>query len=115
MICSLKLRKVILTELMCLAEEKIEERNSEKISRYEGLLNDCINAGWKVYLLAIEVGAHGYAACSLRSCFSRPVFIQITVRNKMKNASDTALRCSFWIWLKKWIIIRVIQREGRKV
>ena len=99
MICSLKLRNVILTELMCLAEENIEERHS--------------SAGWKVYLLAIEVGARGYAACSLRSCFSILAFIQRTVRNKMKNASDTALRCSFWIWLKKWII--TIQREGRKV
>ena len=34
-IYSLKLRKVILIELRCLAEENIEERHSEKISRYE--------------------------------------------------------------------------------
>ena len=34
-IYSLKLSKVILIELTCPAEENIEERHSEKISRYE--------------------------------------------------------------------------------
>ena len=44
-IYSLNLRNVILIELACLAEENTEERHSEKISHYEGLLKDCINAG----------------------------------------------------------------------
>ena len=100
-IYSLKLRKVILIELTCPAEENIEERHSEKISRYEGLLKDCINAGWKVHLFAIEVGACGYASCLLRSCLSRLGFIQRTVRDIIKKASHTALGCSFWIWLKR--------------
>ena len=99
-IYSLKLRKVILIELTCPAEENIEERHSEKISCYEGLLKDCINAGWKVHLFVIEVCACVYGACSLR-CFSRLGFIQRTVRDIIKKASDTALRCSFWIWLKR--------------
>ena len=60
-----------------------------------------MNAGCKVHLFPKEVGAHGYAACSLRSCFSRLGFIQRTVRNIIKKASDTALRSSFWIWLKR--------------
>ena len=100
-IYSLKLRKVILIQLTCPAEENIEERHSEKESRYESLLKDCINAGWKVHLFAIEVGARGYAACLLRSCLSRLGFIQRTVRVIIKKASDTALGCSFWIWLKR--------------
>ena len=44
-IYSLKLRKVILIALACPAEENTEERHSEKISRHEGLLQGCINAG----------------------------------------------------------------------
>ena len=100
-IYSLKLRKVILIELTCPAEENIEEKHSEEISRYEGSLKDCINAGWKVHLFAIEFGARGYAICSLRSCLSRLRFIQRTVRDMMKKASRTSLRCSCWIWLKR--------------
>ena len=62
-IYSLQLRKVILIELMCLAEGKnIKEKCSEKISCHEGLVKDCISAGWKVYLFTIEVGACGYVA-----------------------------------------------------
>ena len=75
-IYSLKLRKVILIELTCPAEENIEERYSEKIFRYESLLKDCTNAGWKVHLFAIEAGARGYAVGSLRACLSRLEFIR---------------------------------------
>ena len=93
-IYSLNLRKVISVELTSPEEENIEENHSEKTCRYEGLLKDCINAGWKIYIFAIEVGACGYVACSLG-------FTQRTVRGIIKKASDTALRCSFWIWLKR--------------
>ena len=55
----------------------------------------------KIHLFVIEVGPRGYAACSLRSCLSRPGFIQKTIRDIIKKASDTALACSFWIWLKR--------------
>ena len=84
-----------------LTEENIDEKDSEKKSRCEGLLKDCINAGWKVHMFTIEVGARGYSACSLRSCLSRLGFIQKTVRDIIKKASDTALRCSLWIWLER--------------
>lgn len=56
---SLKSRKVILIELMCPVEDNIEQRHSEKVSHYEGLLKECINTGWKVHLFAKEVGACG--------------------------------------------------------
>ena len=70
-------------------------------TRYEGLLKGCIKAGWKVHLFVMEVGVHEHAASSLRSCLSRLGFIQRTVRDEIKKASGTALRCSFWIWLKR--------------
>ena len=72
-------------------EENNEEKHSEKISYYEGLLKGCINAGWKVHLFAIEAGACGYVACLLGTCLSRPGFIQRIVRDIIKKASDTAL------------------------
>ena len=52
-------------------------------------------------MFTVEVGARGYAACSLRLCLSRLVFIQRSVRDVIKKASDTALGCSFWMWLKR--------------
>ena len=94
-IYSIKLKKVVVVELTCPAEENIEERHSEKLGRYE------ISTGWKVHLFAIEVGVRGYTACSLRTCLSKLGFIHRSVRGIIKKASHSALRCSFWIWLKR--------------
>ena len=96
-----KLKKVVVVELTCPAKENIEERHSEKLGCYEILTKDCISTGWKVHLFAIEVGVRGYAACSLRTCFSKLGFTHRSVRGIIKKASDSALRCSFWIWLKR--------------
>ena len=85
-IYSLKLRKVILKQLTCSAEENIEESHSEQISRYEVLLKDCVNASWEVHIIAIEVGARGYAAGLIRSCLSRLGLIRRTVRDIIKKA-----------------------------
>ena len=56
---------ICISTLMCPAEENIEERHSEKTSRYEGLLKDCNNAGWKVHQFAIKLVHVGMQlACS---------------------------------------------------
>ena len=67
--------KVEKRELTCPAEENYEGRHSENISRYEDLLKDCVNAGWKVHLFTIKVGAREQAACLLRLCLSRLRFV----------------------------------------
>ena len=60
-------------------------------------------AGCKTNQFAIEVGARRYVAYSLRSCWSRLTFIQRSVRDIIKMASDTALKSVFWIWLKRMV------------
>ena len=47
---------VILIELTCPPEENIEERHREK---YQDLSEQCVEAGWKAYCFAVEVGARG--------------------------------------------------------
>ena len=47
-----------------------------------------------------EIVAGRYAAWLLR-CLSRLGFIQKSARVLIKKVSDTALRCSFWKWLKR--------------
>ena len=55
--------------------------------------------GWKASVWAVEVGARGYVAASTRSCFLRLGLSRAKVKKLCKEASDTALRWSFWIWL----------------
>ena len=66
MIWSVTLKKVIMIELTCPAEEGIEAARERKHARYEQLKQDSANAGWVAHLLTIEVGARGYVAYSTK-------------------------------------------------
>ena len=52
-------------------EENFEDRHFDKISRYEALCVSIRENGWHHHLFAIEVGARGYCAYNVRSCFRR--------------------------------------------
>ena len=97
---------------------KVEKSYINRVNRVrcEILVKDRINAGWNVHLFAIEVAALGYAACLLRSCLSKT---RIYPENKSETQSKgqaiyhagARSGCGF----KKWILIGVIQREGKNV
>ena len=92
-------KTVIMIELTCPSEENFEKQHLAKLARYTDLEADCINAGWKVHLFAVEVGARGYAAQSLSSCL-RALGLKCRPLNKcVQTAADEALRTSFHIWM----------------
>ena len=64
-------KTVILIELTSPCEENFEDRHFDKISRYEALCVSIRENGWRHHLFAIEVGARGYCAYNVRSCFRR--------------------------------------------
>ena len=90
---------VVFIELTCPVEENLEVRHEEKLGRYEGLIPECKENGWEVVLFAVEVGARGYVAASLRSCLNRLGCKSKTIKEVCREASNAALRSSFWIWL----------------
>ena len=63
--------KVILIELTSPCEENFEDRHFDKIGRYEALCVSIRENGCRHHLFAIEVGARGYCAYNVRSCFRR--------------------------------------------
>ena len=50
-------------------EENFEDRHFDKIARYEVLCVSIRGNGWRHHLFAIEVGARGYCAYNVHSCF----------------------------------------------
>ena len=64
-------KTVILIELTSPCEENFEDRHFDKISRYEALCVSIRENCWRHHLFAIEVGARGYCAYNVRSCFRR--------------------------------------------
>ena len=64
-------KTVFLIELTSPCEENFEDRHFDKIARYEALCVSIRENGWRHHLFAIEVGAGGYCAYNVRSCFRR--------------------------------------------
>lgn len=90
-----------MVELTCPSEEFFEERHLEKLDRYKGLKDECICRGWQVHVFAVEFGARGYAGESARHCFSKLGLSKTGIQRTLRNCSNIALRCSFWIWLQR--------------
>ena len=100
MLIKSKLTKtIIIIELTCPSEEKIQERHEFKLAWYEDLAKECRDRGWKTHLFAVEVGARGYAAESLSSCLKRLGFKWRVIKRVSSKMADASLRSSFWIWL----------------
>lgn len=55
------IKQVVLLELTVPWEEAFER----KLSKYEGLISDCRQAGWRARCIPVEVGCRGFAARSL--------------------------------------------------
>ena len=99
-IWSTKIKKVILIELTCPAEEGIEAAQVRKISKYLPLVKDISSmTAWKPLLFTIEIGVRGFIAIS-----TRQVFLKLGLPTKLLNEllnrlSTIAAKCSYTIFL----------------
>ena len=58
-------KQLIMMELTVPWEERIEEANKSKRTKYQELVEKCKDRGWKTYYEPIEVGCRGCAGHSL--------------------------------------------------
>ena len=99
-IWSAKLKKVVLIELTCPAEEGIANAETRKLLRYNALVEQIRNqAGWNCTLFTAEVGARGFVAFSARRCMSSLGLKPAKVRRFVVEASEVVARCSYVIYL----------------
>ena len=57
-------KKVVLIELTVPFEERIEEPHERKKAKYQQLLDECRQGGWKTWNLPVEVGSWSFAGLS---------------------------------------------------
>ena len=95
-------RKILhLVELTVPYEDNIDAAQVRKDDRYEGLLAECEEAGWRATHLSVEVGCRGFIGHRLRQWFST---IGLNARQKnsaMREVQETVEKASHWIWLKR--------------
>jgi len=100
---------VILIELTCPCEENIEAWHAKKLATYNEKIVPYIKEnGWSVSLFAIEVGARGYCATSVKYCLNTLGFSGKDSRRIIGNLGMISMKRSFHIWLARnspdWVL-----------
>ena len=97
-----KLKLVIFVELTVPGEERFKASYDKKMLSYgpgSKLQEKCEENGWKSLCFPVEVGARGYASTSLGTCLRKLGLGKRRVKKVVRDAADTSLRCSFWLWV----------------
>ncbi len=94
-------KQVVLLELTFPWEDRLEEAFERKLAKYEGLVSECRQAGWRARCLPIEVGSRGFAARSLCRAFSLLGIDGVRRRRAIYNTTEAAEKASRWLWLKR--------------
>ena len=72
-----------------------------KATKYEELVNNCKEHGWKTWCFLCKIGRRGFVEGSANRAMS---IIGLTGKEKMKmlrDASDQSERASNWLWMKQ--------------
>ena len=97
-IYSSQTRVVIIIELTSPCEENFEDRHKQKVDKYFSLCEAMRFNKWTVHFFAIEVGARGYCAANVRSCFRKLGFSNKACKTLLRTVSMTSIETSFEIW-----------------
>lgn len=72
MIISTEVSKhLIMLELTVPWEERIKEANERKRAKYQELVEECRDRGWRTFYEPIKVGWRGFAGCSLSNVLTQ--------------------------------------------
>ena len=92
---------VVIIELTCPCEENMEIWHQKKFLKYDSLCTAAKANGWSVQFFAVEVGARGYCAMTMKSCLFRLGFENKLIKSTLKSMSLASLTSSFQIWLSR--------------
>ena len=94
-------KEVHLVKLTVPHEDNISMAHERKESRYDTLVEECEEAGWKATHFPVEVGCRGFIATSVRK-WMRVAGLGPKKENAMMKAlQETVEKASHWIWLKR--------------
>ena len=97
-IWSAKTKQAVLLELTVQWEERTEEAYERKNLKYQELVKDCQQNGWKIWFFSVEVGCRGFVRQSMWRALRA---IGITGAGGLCRETETA---SLWLWRRadKW-------------
>lgn len=109
-------KQVAPKELMVPWEERIEEANERKQGKYQSIIPESQQRGWRAWNLRVEVSCRGFPGESLWRALEMLEVRGSTRKNLVENISKRAEAASRWLWLKKgerWLN-QASRGEGRQ-
>ena len=94
-------RNLIIIELTVPWEERMEEVNERKREKYQDLVDECKEKGWKTWCWPIEVGSRGFAGQSMWRMLKNLGIVGNQKKRLVDKTTKAAERASRWLWLRK--------------
>lgn len=94
-------KQVALIELTVPWEERVEEAHERKLGKYQSLIFEAQQRGWRAWNLPVEVGCRGFPGQSLWRALGMLGVRGATRKNLVKDISKQAETASRWLWLKR--------------
>ena len=94
---------MILVELTVPWEERTDEANERKRSKYmyQELADLCREKGFSTWVFPVEVGCRGFPAQSVWKALGALGMKGMTRKSSVQALSRTAERASSWLWLRR--------------
>ena len=94
-------KTIVLLELTVPPEDNVHLAHDRKTSKYSALVTACEENGFKTHMFALEVGCLGYCPHSFLHCFEALGLPKSAARQIRSEASKTALRSSYVLFLRR--------------
>ena len=94
-------KMVVMVELTVPWEERMAEATERKRGKYQELVEQCQEQGWRAWCLPVEVGARGFAGGSLWRTLKTLGITGRSQKNIIDNSCQEAERSSRWLWLRR--------------
>ncbi|XP_019639908.1 PREDICTED: uncharacterized protein LOC109481752 [Branchiostoma belcheri] len=95
---STQTKQIVLVELTVPWEERIEEAYERKALKYQNLLQDCVEKGWRSWCFPIEIGCRGFVAQSAWRALGTLGIVGKQRRDTVSKMAETAEVASRWVW-----------------
>ena len=94
-------RTCVLVELTVPFGDRILASADYKSRKYQSLKHEICSNGYRCELFTVEIGCRGNYSASLRTCLLKLGFSKRSASSVCRVAAATALRCSYYIYLKR--------------